>query len=52
LTFWVHPKIIKILDANNPQGTGQLAMDILGAMENGSQEQVPPKQNHHLMVYL
>jgi hypothetical protein len=35
-TFWVHPNIFKILDANSPQRAGELVMKMMGEMDSRS----------------
>jgi hypothetical protein len=51
-TFWVHPKVFKLLDANNSQRAGQLAIEIMIALDTGALEDVSPERAHYLMLFL
>jgi hypothetical protein len=51
-SFWVHPKIFDLLDANNPQGAGKLAIEVMAALDSETLDEGPPEQIHNLMLFL
>jgi hypothetical protein len=51
-TFWLHPRVFDIVDANGPQKAGKLALDIMAALDTGSLAQVSPEQTHRLILFL
>jgi hypothetical protein len=51
-SFWVHPKIFELLDANNPQGAGKLAIEIMTELDSETLDEAPPEQIHHLILFL
>jgi hypothetical protein len=51
-SFWIHPKIFEILEANRPQRAGRLAINTMSALNYGDLDLVPPKQVHNLIIFL
>jgi hypothetical protein len=52
VSFWVHPKIFELLDANNPQGAGKLAIEVMTALDSETLDDGPPEQIHQRMLFL
>jgi hypothetical protein len=51
-SFWVHPKIFELLDANNPQGARNLVIDVMTALGYETLDEAPPEQIHQLILFL
>ena len=56
-TFWIHPRIFELIDANNSQRAGQVAINIMKALPlkslaSGENNPASIQQAHYLVAFL
>jgi hypothetical protein len=51
-SFWIHPNVFEVLDANNSHGAGKVANKIMTALDSEILDQVPSEETHYLMLFL